>query len=224
MVCPDFTSPVFSLYAITAFGRAPPAEVPIFKISMMAFSSSCCKLVLNEALLDNTFLAISTKLFTSSTKAFWLSFMVLGSNVKAPIPRLPIKHNISTGFMSSCGRPCCASHIFINWFPYLSGSTSASKPGKPLKVSKSAFLFLRNSGKFKILREVLMGIFNGAKSQFSFLNLLSYSKPAMPVFSSQATAPTNSSHIFTNAVFIFYVICYWLFYVCIFLVWPIAEG
>ena len=82
---------------------------------------------------------------------YLFSLMMTGSNSSAPIPLEPIKQSISTGFMLSSGRPSFASHMFMRSLPYLSGSASASKPGRPLKVSNSASVFLRNAGKLKSL-------------------------------------------------------------------------
>jgi len=140
-----------------------------------------------------------------------------GSNSKAPIPLLPIKHRISTGFMLSSGRPCCANHMRINSLPYLSGSTSANKPGKPLNVSIAGSAFFLREGNLKLFLPELIGICRGAISQSRLINFGSYSNAAMPEISSQATAPANSPHIFTNAVFIFtsQLLPDYLFFLCL---------
>jgi len=148
------------------------------------------------------------------------------------MPLVPIKQSISTGFMLLSGRPCCASHKLMSSLPYLSGSISANNPGSPLKASIDVLVFFLKDGNSKIAFSECMGICNGAKSQFSCLNVGSYSKVAIPVASFQATAPTSSPHIFTYAVFIFTnhffhqrpFSCSLLFFFSLVLLWPALKG
>src|SRR5665647_2767895 len=115
-----------------------------------------------------------------------------------PIPLLPIKQRSSTGFMLSAGRPCLESQALIRALPYLSGNTSANKPGRPLNV-----LVPLNSGKENTrLSAPAIGIFNGDRSHPFVRKDGSYSNEANSVSTSQAIAPTLLFQILMNAVVI----------------------
>ena len=62
--------------------------------------------------------------------------------------------------MLSEGRPLLANQALIKLLPYLSGSTSAKRPGKPLNV----VVFLNSGKENTCFSAPLMGIFNGDKS------------------------------------------------------------
>src|SRR5690606_14587893 len=127
--------------------------------------------------------------------AFPEDCVLTGSNSSAPIPLRPTKQSISMGFKLLAARPLRASQALISVFPYLSGRTSASKPGKPLKVVVSF-----NSGNENIGDEELKGIMMGEISSFPEAKAGSNSKTAYRLSSSQETAPASSSHICTKAV------------------------
>lgn len=126
-----FCNGIISYYSLCP---CPAAEVPIFRISVNAFASSSERLALKSCLPERISRAILIKLSNSIVVAVLLVFGITGSNSNAPMPRFPVKHSSSTGFMLLAGRPFLASQAFIMLLPYLSGNTSASRPGRPLNV------------------------------------------------------------------------------------------
>src|SRR5690606_34676102 len=94
--------------------------------------------------------------------------------------------------MLSGRRPWRASQLLIRALPNLSGSESASRPGRPEKVSR-----LRPG---KRLMPGVAGIFSGATSMPVAINSGVYSNAASSLFSSHSTAPISMPQSLTMAL------------------------
>ena len=87
---PERTRPVRSSKAITALGRAPPAEVPIARIARIAASVGLRdSSATNSSRRDSSSLARPTSRSTRRS-ASTASCSSAGSNSRAPMPRVPV--------------------------------------------------------------------------------------------------------------------------------------
>src|SRR5690606_4765513 len=94
--------------------------------------------------------------------------------------------------MLSGRRPWRASQLLIRALPNLSGSESASRPGRPEEVAR-----LRPG---KRLMPGVAGIFSGATSMPVAINSGVYSNAASSLFSSHSTAPISMPQSLTMAL------------------------
>ena len=109
----------------------------------------------------------------------------------APIPLLPVKHRRSTGLNVSGDLPCDDSHALITELPNLSGRLSASRPGRPWKLSRA------NPGNRYMPGK--RGITTGDTSIPERRKAKSYSNAPVPVSSSNTTVPILVFQSITSA-------------------------
>ena len=172
-----------------ALARCPPAEVPRRRISAIAAFLSELMFTLKPDLSARASLATSTKELTSILISVSIDSMA-GSNSSAPMQRLPRKQSVSIAL--PLVRPVRPSHFSKSARPYVSGSESASIPGRPLNV------VLLSSPKL-YTRPSLTGIISGEGSMPSCTKLGSYSNCAISYLGSQRTEPMGWPYKLTRA-------------------------
>ena len=184
----------FSLYAITALGLAPPAEVPTLRISIIACSSSFWRFVTNVSFWKHPFCNIHQTFYFYRKRSFTFlqcygfKLQRAHSSCANETKQFNRVHAIRRATLT--GKPQIDQIISVSV-----GKSICQQSQQFEQISNSPSPFFLSDGNSNLFFPEWIGICNGAKSQFRFLNLESYSKAASPVVSFHATAPTNSPHI-----------------------------